>query len=527
MDVNDAWKRTCKVLFGDEIGELQDFEKYLKKNNEPIFSKKSVISGKNVTIADEYFCPSASFIGNSEVPQFEKNSGNIRLDLNQIKDIDSILNAVSEKLVYSGNVLLGDYSGIENSHRCTDSHFVRDSHDIVQSKYIAYSTLLRICEYSFGCCFTAEGKFGIKSTQFYQSNRCFEAIMTMICSDCYYTANLEGCQNCIFCFNLKSKNHCIGNLELPKDKYNAIKAGLVEQIREQLRAKKDVIGIVELLSWGKVKQSIQEKNRPPHKTFYPTKPPQNEVERAFSETSAIIFGRRLSVPADYQDWLLEDIRKPLTYTSAKSASQLHITPLRAYVAFNNAAISMDEAWNLGKHSLSKEQLEKLSLSNAKDVLKEISFTTSELVRGVNASVEESVNYFDSAYCYGIAGCYMSKRCAYSFYIRECENSFGCELLLYSNFCFKCYHSVKLTRCFEVLDSKSSSDCYFCHNIENCHDSMFCFNIKNLRYAVGNVEIGRERYLQVKKRVLDEISKKVEANKKLDLSIYNVGCKARM
>jgi len=49
-------------------------------------------------------------------------------------------------------------------------------------------------------------------------------------------------------------------------------------------------------------------------------------------------------------------------------------------------------------------------------------------------------------------------------------------------------------------------------------------VKNLKYAIGNVEVGKEEYARVKKMVLDEIAKKVTKDKKLDLSIYNIGAR---
>ncbi len=527
MDVNRAWKKTCEVILGDDVGELGDFERYLKKNNELLYPKKSVLSGKEVTISDEEFCPTARFISNDEVEQFEKTTDNVRLDLNEIKDIDSILHAFSEKFAYAGGVVLGNCKDVESSHRCIDCFFVKGSHEMTNSRYAAYSTLLRDCEHVFGCSFTGEAKFGIKCTQFFQSSRCFEVILTMLCSDCYYTANMEGCQNCMFSFNLKKKNHCIGNLELPKDKYFKIKAGLVEQIRNEIEAKKDIMGIVELLLSGKGKPGIQIPKKLSDVVFTPSKPPQNELEKAFSETTSILFGKRLTNLADYQDWLFRHTRKPLSCNSAKSGKLIHVTPVRAYLSWHDAALSNEEAWELGKHSILESQIENLSISNAKEALTEISFSTPELIRGKNRSVEDSVNYFDSEDCYGGAGYYATKKSAYGFYIRECENVFGCELVYYSKFCLKCYHSINLTRCFEVSDSKSSSDCYFCHNVENVHDSLFCFNTKAKRYAIGNIEIGREAYAKIKKSVLDGIARKLEKDKRLDLDIYNGGCSSHL
>jgi hypothetical protein len=52
--------------------------------------------------------------------------------------------------------------------------------------------------------------------------------------------------------------------------------------------------------------------------------------------------------------------------------------------------------------------------------------------------------------------------------------------------------------------------------------MFCFNTKSKRYAIANVEIGREKYLKIKQTVLGELVSKLEKNKSLGISIFNLG-----
>ncbi len=53
--------------------------------------------------------------------------------------------------------------------------------------------------------------------------------------------------------------------------------------------------------------------------------------------------------------------------------------------------------------------------------------------------------------------------------------------------------------------------------------MLCFNVKSKRYAIANVEIGREEYLRIKKLLLYDITKRLEKEKRLETSIYNLGC----
>lgn len=82
-------------------------------------------------------------------------------------------------------------------------------------------------------------------------------------------------------------------------------------------------------------------------------------------------------------------------------------------------------------------------------------------------------------------------------------------------------SEKIQRCFEVSETRSSADCYYCHNVENCHDCMFCFNAKNLKYAVGNVEIPKEKYLEIKKKILAQLNDELSRTNSISLSIFNL------
>jgi hypothetical protein len=78
------------------------------------------------------------------------------------------------------------------------------------------------------------------------------------------------------------------------------------------------------------------------------------------------------------------------------------------------------------------------------------------------------------------------------------------------------YSLELDAC------KSCYRCYFCHNCENVNDGMFCFNAKNLKFAIGNVEVGKETFETFKKMLLAEILASLEKNHDYEKSIYNIG-----
>jgi hypothetical protein len=186
-------------------------------------------------------------------------------------------------------------------------------------------------------------------------------------------------------------------------------------------------------------------------------------------------------------------------------------------------VTLEESIELGKKKIPEEEARSITLKNASEKLDGIKYVTSDVMVGNNLDLRETSTCMGSQHC--LDGCwYIYSKCdAYCFWPSESEYSFGCHFIFNSRFCMKCYNSVNLTRCFEVNDSHNSSDCYFCNNVENLQNCMFCFNVKSLRYAIGNVEIGREKYLEIKKKIIDEIADKLEKDKRLDINIYNLGC----
>jgi len=246
-ELDRRWKATCRILLQGEVGNLADFRPYLAKYAEPIFEKKSDISGQKTIISLPNFCIAARFISNDETGEYAKRLPQAKLSINDTKDIDSAIRALSENFVYSGSIVTGNSLFVEDSNSCVDSTFVLSSSDYYNSKYIAYSTNGRQDEHIFGSSYTGESKFIITSYDTYRLTRCFETLRTFTSYDCYYSANLENCSDCLFSFNQRGKRRLVGNLELPKAEFGAIKAKLVSEIASELGRKKNAQSILEII----------------------------------------------------------------------------------------------------------------------------------------------------------------------------------------------------------------------------------------------------------------------------------------
>ncbi|MDD5337748.1 MAG: hypothetical protein PHS02_04665 [Candidatus ainarchaeum sp.] len=252
-----------------------------------------------------------------------------------------------------------------------------------------------------------------------------------------------------------------------------------------------------------------------------------EIEKAFQAVTLPLLNKRLSNLTDYEGWLVKDIvHKIVQVKSIKSGKPVSMPSMRFFEAIKDNCVSLEEALELGKSHLSAIEADSLSLANASSVLKNIARTTPEAVYGTNIGTVECADYGPSQYCYRSSFAWFDKFCAYSFWPRNSEYIFGCSSIIDSRFCMKCHDSAQLTRCFEVLDGSNSSDCYFCHNVENVQNGILCFNAKNLRYAVGNVEVGREKFTEMKNMLLNRIVPELESRKDFAYSIFDLyGMKA--
>ena len=54
--VDRMWKKTTKMLLGDEVGELEQFDHWLGEFVDPVMEKKSSTSGKEVYFAVPHYC---------------------------------------------------------------------------------------------------------------------------------------------------------------------------------------------------------------------------------------------------------------------------------------------------------------------------------------------------------------------------------------------------------------------------------------------------------------------------------------
>lgn len=240
----------------------------------------------------------------------------------------------------------------------------------------------------------------------------------------------------------------------------------------------------------------------------------------FGITTKILFGKEFLPLNKYEEWLTRRLPRSKSYHSSLSDKQTHMhdyyffrkIPNNKIAAFEDREVAAEK-----RIKLSEED----SLRTVVKKIKDIGYFIPDFVEGRNINVSNTTVYLDCINLDKSFDIFTTKNSAYLFSTLECEGLFGCYRVATAKFCIHCYNVMNLNSCFEVDNAKNCSNSMFCHNVENIHDSLFCFNVKSKRYAVGNIEVGKEKYLEIKKMLLDQIVPELEKNGKIDMDIYNV------
>jgi len=521
--VNKAWKSTCRVLFGSEVGELEEFEGWLTEYLEARRSEKSSVSGKDVYFSVHDYAKGAKFAAFEEIDFGKKFAP---LSINEIKDIDSVVQAVHERAAYTGNISLGNSNYVQDSNNVINGNFIYGSEFIRDSKYVAHSIWITDSEYVFGMGGSRTGAHSIRCMGG-QFKRCVECPSAEYLSDCYFCPSTKNCIECMFCFGVENSSHMIGNTKLPKEKYAALKAKLLEEMAQKLKKDKRIFSVFELLEIAGEEGIAADMKMPRAKHAQFDIAP---IEAAFEKTSALLFGKPLVGMKNYEKYLQRHVPRNEYFKSPFTGEEVIVAGYRAYLTreykIGERLLPEIEIREIGKKGVDAQAIvdAKLEPRALCKVLGEIAYSDLNKIFGNLANISRGAVLVDAQDCYEGSAYSKCKKCAYCFWPDSSEYVFGSQMAWKSSFCINCYNSNRLTRCFEVDASQNCAGSYFLHNCENVQDSMFCFNTKNLKNAIGNAQLAQEKYLGVRNALLAQMHAELEKKKELKLDIYNVGAR---
>ena len=77
-----------------------------------------------------------------------------------------------------------------------------------------------------------------------------------------------------------------------------------------------------------------------------------------------------------------------------------------------------------------------------------------------------------------------------------------------------YINRKATRCLEAWAGDEVADLYYSSYCIGCQDCMFSFNLIGQRHCIGNSPLPKEKYLEVKRRLLERLAGELMSKKRL-------------
>ncbi|MBU0586622.1 hypothetical protein KJ780_03850 [Candidatus Micrarchaeota archaeon] len=520
-DLDKAFRGTFSLIFGECNIGMEELEKYLMRDNYPLGSRKSAISGKEVIISNSVssplYCKSAKFILPKERQSLVEKTPT--LDLNKIKDIDSILESLEEIFYYEGSRITGNSNWVDKSDNVSDSFYVYKAHDVSKSRYVAYSSSIRDnSDHVFGCAWFLRSKYLIRAFDADSLTRCFETYMAANCSDLFFSYNCMNCNDLMFSFNQRSKRNMIGNLQLEKSKYMELRKKLIEESRQYIEKHKEFPSMFELSAPKTIPRiNVHIKNKE-----YDFK----KLDDAFRTTCRIVLGKEIGGLAEYEKYLIDTVVPVRRMKTPFGNETVHSDMFFFQSMPNERIANIEESRQLATISIELGPNETISLNSILEKINNIAFFCAEVDEGANINNMETFCAYNSSNTYKVGDATFTKNAACCTLAHNSENVFGCQRAVHSKFSIRCHGCNNVSSSFELDGCANCISCYFCHNSENLTECMFCFNAKSLRYAIGNKEIGKEAYMKIKKLVLDEITKKLEKDKKLNLNIFNVGCRGK-
>ena len=503
--LDHEWKKTCKILLGDEVGDLNSFHDYLS-------SKCAFlpVDKQGLWVVPEYE-RGRNFIPYDKVgiaPKFEP------LSINEVKDIDSIVNAIQERVVYVGNVTQGRCANVYASTNVVDSFNVYMSRDIQSSKNVAYSAFISSCENAFGISSTSITNFAIGSSFMGgdPNNRIFESVVVAGSSDIYFSATIMYCSDVMFSFGLRNKRYVIGNNQLSREKYAQIKNHLIEQIRHEFEDKRGIEGIYDLLS----KPIRSEIEKIDESKLHALEPENKEaIDSAWRSASRILLNGELGPVDEYEHFLTKDLLDNIAESrSVASGRPVYYLPkLWNAHRYAHRIVNWDEVFILG--DIIKADIN--TLADRDNLNPFVSFDAKE--RYVNSI--KSVCPHNSQNVYACGDAADLKNAAYTIWSSKGNNLFGCFMAQASSFCINVYSSSKLVRGFECDACSSSSDIFFSHAVENSSNVMFSFGVRAGKYVIGNAQYSPDKYKQIKDSLVEQIYNELVERKDLRYSVYNM------
>jgi len=217
-----------------------------------------------------------------------------------------------------------------------------------------------------------------------------------------------------------------------------------------------------------------------------------------------VFGEIKQLPVEkFVELFASDIDLPKKYTCQKNGKDVFMSEKYKYPRFVHEDGLKDFVGEIDE------------VKGFEDLIKQISkiavFRGNKIMN--SEVVEASDHIYSSNYIYNSQHIYMGQKIMFSENCSESEYLLACRGGSGSNFSIRLFDSSKTANSFEIDWSGNISNSYFIHDCFDLRDCMFCFHIRSKEYCIGNKQYTKEKYLELKKVLLEEYISQLIQNKK--------------
>ncbi len=507
--LNNAWKSFSKSVLLGEIGELKDFMPFIEKAGCSI--KHSELVG-DILLAPTYYEYHGDTSRIKALKDIDFHKTFKPLNLNEMKDIDSIVEAIQERIYYTGNIILGNSFYIEKSTSIVDSAYIYRSSEMFNTKYSVFTERVRDSTAVFGCCFGGELDYVFGSKNLGRIKRSFSVFTSEISSNIYYSSGINNSQEIMFSFGQFGQQYVIGNTKLAPDKYEHIKKSLLEQIRQELSKHKQVPLLFDLIR-NAINEKLDVHIDVKRKSEY--KETKQAIDKSFSTVSKVVLGKSIHDIDSVQKSLTKRVPKVVYLTSPISHMKVQTSDDLGFIG--NRIVEYEYITKAPKYIFWNPTS---NLDEMFDYMRSKMLISAETYSGENKHIYDATTTIWSTYVYKVIASIRSKYVGFSYWPVYVEHGYGLYSVRTGSHIINTYMSKQIKRAFEVDNSRNSSDVYYCHNCEDVNEGMFSLNIKGKKKVIGNAELDSDKYFKIKKALMEQMFDEF-SNNRMKYDIYTL------
>jgi hypothetical protein len=234
-----------------------------------------------------------------------------------------------------------------------------------------------------------------------------------------------------------------------------------------------------------------------------------ELDRAFQSTIKTLLGESAGELTEFNGFLSRYV-EPLERT----VSTLTNKPVFLGANYRNKSkvVSQDEMLQLTQDHLDINKIK--DIDSTLNAVKERFYYSGNKFGGQYREVAESDECYDVFFIEKCKNVYESQYASHCQMVKNSKYVFGCSWGVEATSCVNVSEMFRVSRIFESTMILHSADVYYSYNCKNCHDVMFCLNQRSKRYSIGNNVLEREKYFELKKKLISELHDRLRTRKTL-------------